>query len=65
MVTEIRAFDPFLLPVCDRCGGATMLASSVPPISGNVREERTYRCMACGSEHMEAVRKAGRGTGRT
>jgi hypothetical protein len=57
MAAEMRAFDPFLLPVCDRCGGATFLASSVPAISSGVSEERTYRCITCGDEHVEAVRK--------
>lgn len=45
------AIDPFLLPTCDRCGGAVNL-SYVEPATDQMPTKRVYRCSQCDAEKL-------------
>jgi hypothetical protein len=51
----MQMIEPFLLPVCSRCGGPTSLSHLEPNPACSHEDLRTYKCAACGALRTHAV----------
>jgi hypothetical protein len=51
------AIEPFLLPLCPDCNGATCLSGLSPHPTESAEELRIYRCSDCGAQHTFARKR--------
>jgi hypothetical protein len=49
--------DPFLLPLCDHCGGPMNLASQEPHPTQAAQELKTFACQLCAAQQVFTVEK--------